>query len=129
MYDRELKEVYQRRASNMQRKGEIEKAMQKAFLRAQENQEFYMKAQREYLELDDDIEADNERIRDISKRLRNHDDALPDLLLERLKNYDDTPSTTDSPAPVGAILEMVNLAQQQFPHEWRDLDSDTSLTL
>lgn len=74
--------------------------MQEALVRAQENQESYVKAQREYHDIDDKIDAHNERIREISG------------VCDEISN------------PVGAIIEVVNSGQ--FSHGWQDLESDTS---
>lgn len=85
--------------------------MQQALLRAQENQQFYFNAQREYNVIDENIEADNERIREISNdKVEGNSDELP------------------INAFVGAVLEMSAAGRSRFPQEWRDFHSDSDIS-
>lgn len=107
--DTELEVIYRRRAASLQQQREVGKAMQEALLRAQENQQFYLQAQKEYNEIDEIIDADTERILEISGK----DEEGFDI------------STVPQLGIIGAILEGAVTGQRHFPQE-EDLDSDLS---
>lgn len=84
--------------------------MQEALLRAQENQQFYLEAQKKYNEIDEVIDADTERILEISGK----DEGGFDVS-----------TVTPQLGIIGAILEGAVAGQRRFPQE-EDLDSDFS---
>lgn len=112
-FESQLEEIVVRRAARIARQKEAEKAMRDMLIRAGETQKRYLEIQQESNQLYDEIEADNQDIRDLMK-------SRASVTREEMHMLPASPSISS----FQATLQMNNISRK-----WGDSDSSRSASL